>query len=108
MKVRGLKKKGIVTIAEFSIHPIGSGTSVGRYVKKALDSISKVEGLEFQVTPMATILEARYISSILKAVEVSHLALRKMGAKRISSTLRIDERLDKPRTMADKTKSVMG
>ena len=102
-----MKKKRIVTIAEFSIHPIGSGTSVSRYVKKALDSISKVKALEFQVTPMATILEARNISSILKAVEVSHLALRKMGAKRISSTLRIDERLDKPRTMDDKTKSVI-
>ena len=79
MKVRGLKKKGIVTIAEFSIHPIGSGTSVGRYVKRALDSISKVEGLEFQVTPMATILEARDISSILKAVEVSHLGTAQNG-----------------------------
>ena len=107
MKVRDLKKKGIVTIAEFSIHPIGSGTSISRYVKKALESISKVEGLAFQVTPMATILEAKDLSSILKAVEVSHTALRRMGAKRISSTLRIDERLDKIRTMADKTKSVM-
>ena len=105
--MRDVKKKGIVTIAEFSIHPIGSGTSVSRYVKRALESISKVEGLTFQVTPMATILEAREVSSILKAVEVSHTALRQMGAKRISSTLRIDERLDKPRTMADKTKSVM-
>lgn len=104
--MRDLKKKGIVAIAEFSIHPIGSGTSVSRYVKKAIESISEVEGIAFQVTPMATILEARDVSSILKAVEVSHSALRRMGAKRISSTLRIDERLDKPRTMADKTKSV--
>ena len=105
--MRDLKKKGIVAIAEFSIHPIGSGTSVSRYVKKAIESISKLEDLRFQVTPMATILEARDVSSILKAVEVSHIALRQMGAKRISSTLRIDERLDKRRTMADKTKSVI-
>ncbi len=55
---------------------------------------------------MATVLEAADVASILRAVEVSHAALRSMGAKRISSSLRIDERLDKPRTMRDKVLSV--
>jgi uncharacterized protein (TIGR00106 family) len=105
--VRALKKKRIVTLAEFSIHPIRTGTSVGRYVKRAIHSISRIRGLEYQVTPMATVLEAKDVSTILKAVEASHSALRRMGTKRISSSLRIDERLDKPRTMADKTKSVV-
>jgi uncharacterized protein (TIGR00106 family) len=106
LKVLSLKKRRIVSIAEFSIHPVGTGTSVSRYVKRAIQVISKIEGLEYQVTPMATILEARDVRTILKAVEESHAALRSMGAKRISSTLRIDERLDKPRTMNDKTESV--
>jgi len=39
---------------------------------------------------MATILEAKDVHTILKAVEASHSALRSMGAKRISSILRID------------------
>jgi len=104
--VRVLKKRRVVSIAEFSIHPIGKGTSVSRYVKRALQAISKIEGLEYQVTPMATILEAQDVHTILKAVESSHLALRSMGAKRISSILRIDEHLYKPRTMRDKRKSV--
>lgn len=102
-----MKNKRIVSIAEFSIHPIGAGTSVSRYVKRALEAISKIDGLEVQVTPMSTVMESRDVRTILKAVEASHSALRKIGAKRISSTLRIDERLDKPRTMTDKTKSVM-
>ncbi len=55
---------------------------------------------------MATILEAKDVQTILKAVEASHSALRSMGAKRISSILRIDERLDKPRMMKDKIESV--
>lgn len=93
-------------IAKFSIHPIGTGTSVSRYVKRAIQAISKIDGIEYQVTPMATILEAPELSIILKAIEASHTALRSMGAKRISSTLRIDERLDKAREMNDKTKSV--
>jgi len=104
--VRGLKKRRIVSIAEFSIHPIGTGTSVGKYVRQALQAISKIEGLDYQVTPMATILEAKDVPTILKAVEASHSALRSMGAKRISSILRIDERLDKPRMMKDKIASV--
>jgi uncharacterized protein (TIGR00106 family) len=104
--VRILKERGIVSIAEFSIHPIGAGTSVSKYVKRALQAISRIDGLEYEVTPMATILEANDVQTILKAVEAAHSALRSMGAKRISSTLRIDERLDKPRTMKDKTESV--
>jgi uncharacterized protein (TIGR00106 family) len=99
-------RKSIVTIAEFSIHPIGTGTSVGRYVKAAIKAVSEIPGLKSQVTPMATILEAQDISIILRAVEVSHRTLRSMGVKRISSILRVDERLDKPRTMRDKVLSV--
>jgi len=90
----GLKKRRIVSIAEFSIHPIGIGTSVGKYVKQALQAISKIEGLSTTSLPMATILEAKNVHTILKAVEASHSALRWMGAKRISSILRIDERLE--------------
>ena len=104
--MRGLKKRRIVSIAEFSIHPIGTGTSVGGYVKRALLAISRIKGLEYQVTPMATVLEAKDVQTILKAVEASHSALRSMGAKRISSILRIDECLDKPRMMKDKIESV--
>jgi len=104
--VRVLKKRRIVSIAEFSIHPIGTGTSVGKYVKQALQAISKIKGLEYQVTPMATILEAKDVQTILRAVEASHSALRAMGARRISSILRIDERLDIPRMMRDKTESI--
>ncbi len=93
-------------IAEFSVHPIGSGTSVGRYVKAAVRALSKIPGLTFEVTPMSSVLEAENIGIILEAVEASHRALRTMGAKRISSSLRIDERLDKRRMMSDKTRGL--
>jgi uncharacterized protein (TIGR00106 family) len=101
-----LGRKSVVVIAEFSIHPIGSGTSVGKYVKAVIKAISNVPGLNYQVTPMATVLEARDITTILRAVEISHKTLRSMGAKRVSSLLRIDDRLDKPRTMEDKIRGL--
>ena len=95
-----------MVVAEYSIHPIGSGTSVGRYVKEAVRALSKIPGLTFDVTPMSSVLEAENIDTILEAVQVSHRALRSMGTKRISSSLRIDERLDKRRVMSDKTRGL--
>ena len=72
----------------------------------AIKTLAKIPKLKYQVTPMATVLEASDLSSILRAVEVSHRALRSIGAKRISSILRVDERFDKPRTMKDKVQSL--
>jgi uncharacterized protein (TIGR00106 family) len=103
-----MPRKRTVTIAEFSIHPIGSGTSVSREVRAAVESISRIRGLKYQVTPMATVLESPDLTKILTAVEVAHKTLRRMGSKRISSILRIDERLDKPRSMRDKVLAVTG
>ena len=99
-------KRRIVLIAEFSIHHIGAGTSVGRYVKAAVRAMSRIPGLTFDIAPMSSVLEAENIGTILEAVEVSHRILRSMGAKRISSSLRIDERLDKRRMMSDKTRGL--
>src|SRR6266699_3706154 len=104
--LRQKPKRRIVLVAEFSIHPIGVGTSVGRYVKAAVRAMSKIPGLTVDVTPMSSVLEAASIGTILEAVEVSHRALRSMGARRISSSLRIDERLDKRRTMSDKVRGL--
>lgn len=101
-----MSKKHFVVIAEFSIHPIGVGTSVGKYVRAAVKALSELPDLKYRVTPMSTVLEAENISIILRAVKVSHEALRALGAKRISSSLRIDQRLDKRRTMTDKIHAV--
>jgi len=95
-------------VAEFSIHPIGRGTSVGRYVKTAVVAISRIEGLRYQVNPMSTVLEADKIETILRAVTAAHSAVRALGARRVSSLLRIDERLDKARSMEDKMQAIVG
>jgi uncharacterized protein (TIGR00106 family) len=95
-----------VVIAELSIHPIGKGTSVGRYVKAAVTAVSKIKGLRYEVTPMSTVLESEKLETVLQAVIVAHRAVRALGARRVSSLLRIDERLDKPRVMRDKVRAV--
>jgi uncharacterized protein YqgV (UPF0045/DUF77 family) len=43
---------------------------------------------------------------VLQAVKAAHRAARAAGAKRVISTVRIDERLDKTQTLEDKVRSV--
>ena len=94
-------------MAEFSIVPIGTGeTSVSSYVAAAVDALSGVRGLELQVTPMGTVLAAKDLKTILDAVRVAHEVLFSLGIKRVSSTLKLDDRRDKSRTMNDKVKAV--
>ncbi len=99
--------RGNLIIAEFSIVPIGQGsTSLSRWVAGALDAIGGVEGLQHELTPMGTILAARSMRTIFEAVEAAHEAMVEMGAGRVLSTLRIDDRRDKPRSVGDKVVSV--
>ena len=94
-------------IAEFSIAPVGSGeTSVGRYVAAAINAFKSMNELDFEVTPMGTILAANNLDTIFEAVRRAHEAVMAKGIKRVVSTLRIDDRRDKARKMDDKVKAV--
>jgi uncharacterized protein (TIGR00106 family) len=102
-----LEKKNHQVIAEFSIIPVGqAGTSLSRYVAVAVNALKNVDGLDFEVTSMGTILAAKDLDTIFEAVRHAHEAVIATGIKRVSSTLRIDDRRDKPRTMNDKVKTV--
>jgi len=100
------RERGFNVIAEFSVHPIGEGTSVGGYVRAALSELKIARGLRLQVTPMATVIEAEKLSDILSAVEAAHESLFRMGARRVDFLLRVDDRRDKKRRMEDKVKEV--
>jgi len=94
-------------MAEFSVAPIGHGeTSIGRFVAVAIAAMNGVEGLKCQITPMGTVMEANRLETILEAVKVAHETLIAKGILRGESTLRIDDRRDKPRTMKDKVDAV--
>ena len=94
-------------MAEFSVVPVGTGeTSVSRYVAAAIKEIRAIKELEFEVTPMGTVMAASELDTILDAVKRAHDAVASLGAARIISTLRIDDRRDKTRTMQDKVRAV--
>ncbi len=99
--------KSCKIIAYFTIAPLGTeSTSIGNCVAAAINAIDKVKGLSYEISPMGTILEADNLEPILEAVKTAHETLTSKGILRIESTLIIDDRKDKPRTMKDKVNSV--
>jgi uncharacterized protein (TIGR00106 family) len=55
---------------------------------------------------MGTVLAANNLDTIFEVVRQAHEAVMAKGVKRVVSTLRIDDRRDKARTMNDKVKAV--
>ncbi|MGI0049287.1 MAG: MTH1187 family thiamine-binding protein [Nitrososphaera sp.] len=94
--------------AEISIVPIAGGrdTSMSKEVAAAFDAIRKTRNLKADLTALGTQVEAKDLGSVLQAVKAAHRAAKSAGAKRVISTVRIDERLDKTQTLQDKVKSV--
>ena len=92
--------------AEISVIPIGirseTTTSMSKEIAAAFDAIQKIKGLKTMLTPMGTQIESENFANILQAIEVAHQVVRTAGAKRIMSTIRIDERLDKSSSLEEK------
>lgn len=89
-------------IGDVSIYPIGTGTSLGAYVRAASKAMRAVRGLRLVPGAMSTAFEADNLSQIFEAIARAHAALLRMGAQRVAIQLRIDHRLDKPETIAYK------
>ena len=93
-------------IVQFSTAPLGEGVGVSRFVAEALKEVER-SGLRFQLTPMATILEAESLREALEVILRAHEAVFRAGARRVVTDIKIDDRRDKPRRMEDKVEKVM-
>ena len=94
--------------AEISIVPIGtSDTSMGKEISSpAYDAIRNIRNLKVTLTPMSTQIESDNLDDIFQAILAAHNSAKSVGAKRVISIIRIDERLDKPNTLDEKVRSV--
>lgn len=97
--------KGLKVIAQFTTSPLGEGVGVSRYVAEALKEIED-SGLRYQLTPMATILEADSPEEACEVILRAHEALFKAGARRVVTDIKIDDRRDEPREMEEKVEKV--
>jgi len=91
-------------IIELSVIPIGVGTSLSKYVACVMRVI-KESGLKYESHSMATNIECDW-DDIMPLVKKCHDELKKMGVERISTSIRISERTDKPYTMEGKIVSL--
>ena len=93
---------------EITIVPLGTGSpSVSHYVAeihKVLEAAP--EAVRFQLTPMSTILEGD-LEDLFAVVRRMHEVPYSKGAQRVSTSIKIDDRRDKPSTMAGKVQSVL-
>lgn len=96
-----------MVMAEISVTPIGTGrTGVSFYVAQALESISDMENLRYDLNAMGTILESDKMGTILEAAGRMVEALHNLGVERVGVILKIDSRRDKSSTMSGKVDSV--
>lgn len=89
-----------------SIAPSGTGSaSVSDYVAAALEVVRRDGRVRWELGPMFTTLEGD-LTVCLELVAKMHEALAAMGAPRIGSVIKIDDRRDKPLTMEGKMEAV--
>jgi uncharacterized protein (TIGR00106 family) len=91
-----MANKKQTVIADLTIFPVGEGTSVGDFVRKAFEAMTKMKGVKIQPTAMSTIIETDDLGKVLLALETAHDAILSMGAKRVYIALRVEHRLDDP------------
>ena len=91
-------------IVDFCVIPIGVGVSVSEYVAEC-ERILKKAGLKTILHSYGTNVEGEW-DDVFRAVKQCHEMIHKMGAPRISTSIRLGTRIDKEQSMADKIKSV--
>ena len=78
-----------MTIAEFSITPIGKGVSVGEYVARCVDIVDR-SGLAYRLNPMGTVVEGSF-DEVVSLIARCHKAVAK-DCERVSTLIKIDDR----------------
>ena len=90
-------------LVEFSIIPIGVGSSIGDQLAEVL-SIIDASGLPYKVNPMGTVIEGEW-DGIMKLIKKCHKTVMKAG-ERALTTIIIDDRKGKQNRIEEKVKSI--
>jgi uncharacterized protein (TIGR00106 family) len=91
-------------IVDLCVIPLGVGLSVSKYVA-ACERVLQDAGLKTHLHAYGTNVEGEW-DAVFAAVKKCHEVIHGMGAPRISTTLRVGTRTDRPQTMDDKVRSV--
>ena len=92
-------------VADFSMIPMGTGTSASRYVK-AIHEVQKSSGVNFVPGPMSTSVEVKSLEELFRVIDAANERLKDMGVQRIITNIRIDCRMDKEISIRSKLQAV--
>ncbi len=96
-----------MAVAQVSVVPVGTaGASISRHVAHCLDVLDKT-GLKYELGPMGTAIEGD-LRDLLEAIARMHESTFGDDVVRVLTTVVIDDRRDKPLTMAGKLAAVRG
>ena len=90
-------------LIEFSIIPIGAGSSIGVQLARVL-KIVDASGLPYKVNPMGTVIEGSW-NEIIKLIKKCHDTVMK-SEDSVYTTISIDDRKGKPNRIEEKVKSI--
>lgn len=91
-------------LLEFAMFPTNKGASVSTYVSRIIKMIDQ-SGLDYQLTPMGTIVEAATLPELLDLVEKAYQQLEP-DCERVYSTLKFDIRKGALGRIKQKVKSI--
>ncbi len=93
-------------IAEIHVIPIGTETtSLSRYITACITTLKQAQDISYQLTAMGTIIQGP-LERVLELAQEMHEVPFAMGAKRVVTTINIDDRRDKAATIESKIKAV--
>jgi uncharacterized protein (TIGR00106 family) len=90
-------------LAEFSIIPIGAGSSIGDRLAEVL-RIVDASGISYKINPMGTVVEGEW-DEVIRLIRKCHNAVMKTGERAVT-TISIDDRKGKPNRIDQKVKSI--
>jgi uncharacterized protein (TIGR00106 family) len=90
-------------LVEFSIIPVGVGSSIGDYLAEVLKIVDD-SGLPYKVNPMGTCVEGEW-NDVMRLIKKCHAQVMKK-ADRAIVTITIDDRKGKPNRLNLKVKSI--
>ena len=95
-------------ILEISIVPVGTKrTSLSRYVASAIELLRKEKNIKFKLTAMGTIIESDSIDTLFEVSKKLHVSAFSKSVKRVVTSIKIDDRIDKIMTSDGKTRAVL-
>ncbi len=95
-----------MAMLEISIVPLGTGTpSVSRFVANAVGLLRQEKDTKYELTAMGTIIEGE-TGRLLEIAGRMHRSAFDLGARRVVTTIKLDERRDKPQSIEGKVKAV--